>query len=103
MIACPSADADEFDPLVVYEEARALNDQWQACAASVLKGKLRSDESAERLAKQALDQCRTRQDRLGRFLNNRIGETSARNVVAFLREKYQSGLVAAITEMRTRD
>jgi hypothetical protein len=100
MIACPSVDADEFDPLVVYEEARALNDQWQVCAASTLKAKLQTDEAAEQLAEQALDQCRTRQDRLGRFLTKRVGGKSASNVIALLRKKYQSGLIAAIAELR---
>ena len=77
--------ADEFDPLIVYEEARVMNDQWQICA------------------EQALDRCRSRQDSLNRFLIKRIGETSSSNVVALLREKYRSGLIAAIAELRSRE
>lgn len=103
LFAGPSVEADEFDPLVVYAEARALNDQWQVCAASALKGRLQLDQTAEQLAEQALGQCRARQDRLDRFLLKRVGERSASNVMALLREKYQSGLIAAIAELRTRD
>lgn len=98
-----TVQADEFDPLIVYEEARALNDQWQICAATVVKGRRRADQTAEQLAEQALGRCRAGQERLGRFLIKRIGERSTSNVMALLRERYQSGLIAAIAEMRTRD
>jgi hypothetical protein len=60
LIAGPSAKADEFDPLVVYDEARVLNDQWQVCAASFIRGRLQTRQTAERLAVQALDQCRAK-------------------------------------------
>jgi hypothetical protein len=40
---------------------------------------------------------------LDHFLVKRVGERSASNVMALLREKYQSGLIAAITELRTHD
>jgi len=103
LIVGPSIEADEFDPLVVYEEASALNDQWQVCAASFIRGRLQASQTAEKLAEQALDRCRARQDSLSRFLIKRVGGTSASNVVVLLREKYQSGLIAAIAELRTRD
>jgi hypothetical protein len=103
LIAGPSVKADEFDPLVIYDEARVLNDQWQACAASFIRARLQARQTAERLAEQALDRCRTRQGSLNRFLIKRVGGKSASNVMALLREKYRSGLIAAITELRTRD
>jgi hypothetical protein len=103
LIAGPSVEADEFDPLVVYDEARVLNDQWQVCAASFIRGRLQTHQTAERLAEQALDQCRAKQGSLNRFLIKRVGGKSASNVMALLREKYQSGLIAAIAELRTRD
>jgi hypothetical protein len=37
LIVGPAAKADDFDLLVVYEEARVLNDQWQACAATFIR------------------------------------------------------------------
>jgi hypothetical protein len=98
-----SVEADEFDPLAAYEEARVLNDQWQACAASFVKQRLRSRRTAERLADRALDRCRARQDRLNRFLVGRVGREDAGNVMALLREKYRTGLIGAITELRARD
>jgi len=98
-----AVQADEFDPLIVYEEARALNDQWQVCAATFINGRLQANQTEERLAEQALDRCRARQDGLNRFLIKRIGGTSSSNVVALLREKYRSGLIAAITELRSRE
>jgi len=98
-----SAKADEFDPLVVYEEARALNEQWQACAASFIKGRLKTHQTKEWLAEQALDRCRAEQSDLGEFLIKSVEEKSAGNVMALLREKYRSGLIAAITELRARD
>ena len=103
LIVGTPTEADEFDPLVVYEEARVLNDQWQACAASFVREKLRSRQSAERLAEQALDRCRVRQGRLTRFLVRKLGKKSAGNVMVLLREKYRAGLVTAITELRARD
>jgi hypothetical protein len=103
LIVGSSIEADEFDPFVVYEEAKILNDQWQACAASALKGRLPANQPAEQLAERALDRCRARQSSLDHFLVKRVGERSASNVMALLREKYQSGLVAAIAELRTRD
>ncbi|MBS7454773.1 hypothetical protein KHP60_20890 [Microvirga sp. 3-52] len=98
-----AVQADEFDPLIVYEEARVLNDQWQNCAATVVKGRLRADQTAEQLAEQALERCRARQNSLNRFLIKRIGATSASNVVEVLRDKYQSGLIVAIAELRARN
>jgi len=103
LIAGTPVEADEFDPLAVYEEARSLNDQWQACAASVVRERLQTRRTAERLAEQAFDQCQTWQARLSRFLVGRVGRSSASNVMALLREKYRSGLVAAILELRARD
>lgn len=103
LIAGPSVEADEFDPLVVYEQARVLNDQWQVCAASFIRGRLQTRETAERLAEQALDRCRARQGSLNRFLIKRVGGRSASNVMALLREKYQSGLIAALAELRKND
>jgi hypothetical protein len=103
LIAGPSVEADEFDPLVVYEQARVLNDQWQVCAASFIRGRLQTRETAERLAEQALDRCRARQGSLNRFLIKRVGGRSASNVMALLREKYQSGLIAALAELRKHD
>jgi hypothetical protein len=103
LIVGSSIEADEFDPLVVYEEAKVLNDQWQACAASALKGRLQANQPAEQLAEQALDRCRARQSSLDRFLVKRVGQRSASNVMALLREKYQSGLIAAIAELRQHE
>jgi hypothetical protein len=103
LIVGPSVEADEFDPLTVFEEARALNDQWQVCAASVIRGRLQANQTAEQLAEQAFDRCRARQDSLNRFLVKRVGSQSAGNVMALLLEKYQSGLIAAIAELRTRE
>lgn len=96
-------EADEFDPLAVYEEARVLNDQWQACAASFVRERLRSRNTAEQIAERALDRCRAAQGRLSRFLIGRVGRKSSSNVMALLREKYRSGLVAAILELRAHD
>jgi hypothetical protein len=84
LIAGPSVEADEFDPLVVYEEARVLNNQWQIC----VKGRLQTREIAERLAEQALDRCRASQGRLSHFLIKRVGVKSAGNVMELLHEKY---------------
>jgi hypothetical protein len=103
LIAGPSVEADEFDPLVVYEQARVLNDQWQVCASSFIRGRLQTRETAERLAEQALDRCRARQGSLNRFLIKRVGGRSASNVMALLREKYQSSLIAALAELRKHD
>jgi hypothetical protein len=103
LLVGPSAKADDFDPLVVYEEARDLNDQWQACAASFIKGQIKTLQTEEGLADQALDRCRAKQNDLGEFLIKRVEQKSAGNVMALLREKYRSGLIAAITELRTRD
>ncbi len=102
LIAGTPLDADEFDPLILYEEAGNLNDQWQACAASFVRERLRSQQTAERLAEQAFDQCRAAQDRLSRFLIERVGRKSASNVMTLLSEKYRSGLMAAILELRAR-
>jgi hypothetical protein len=103
LIAGTPVEADEFDPLAVYEEARVLNDQWQACAASFVRERLQTRRTAERLAEQAFDQCQTVQGRLSRFLVGRVGRKSASNIMALLREKYRSGLIAAILELRARD
>jgi hypothetical protein len=103
LLAGPPADADEFDPLAVYSEARPLNDRWQACAASFVRRRLHSQQTSEALAEDALDSCRAEQNRLRCFLVDRIGRRAAENVVTLLREKYQSDLTAAINELRTRD
>lgn len=97
-----AAEADEFGPLIVLEEARALNGQWQMCATPFIKRRPQSDEIAERLAEQALDQCRASQNSLNPFLIERMGGTRSSNVVAFLRERYQSGLTAVIADLRAR-
>jgi hypothetical protein len=102
LIAGPSVEADEFNPLVVYEQARVLNDQWQVCAALFIKGRLQTRQTAERLSDRALDRCRARQGRLSRFLIKKVGEKSAGNIMALLHEKYRSGLIAAIAELRAR-
>jgi hypothetical protein len=99
----PAADADEFDPLLVYREARPLDDEWQACAASFVRGRLQSRQTPEVLAREALDACQAQQDRLRRFFVGKIGRKSAENVITILRERYQSDLSAAINELRTRD
>lgn len=95
--------ADEFDVLAAYSEAGSLNDQWQACAASFAKGRLRSPKAPELLAREALDRCRATADRLNRFLVAKIGRESAEGVMTLLRDKYRSGLAAAITELRARN
>ena len=94
--------ADEFDVLTVYSEARPLNEEWQVCAASFARRRLRSSETPERLAKEALDQCYATEHRLSRFLVAKVGRESAEGVMSLLRDKYQSGLAAAVRELRTR-
>lgn len=101
LVAGPPVFADEFDPLAVYEEARALNDQWQACAASFVRERIHSRQAPEALANEAFERCQTREDWLSSFLVVRIGRTGAGNVMALLHEKYRTGLPAAITELRT--
>jgi hypothetical protein len=96
-----SVYADEFDVLTVYSEARPLNDEWQVCAASFAKRQLRSAETPERLANEAFERCHATEGRLSRFLGARIGRKSAEGVMALLPDKYQSGLAAAIGELRT--
>jgi hypothetical protein len=95
--------ADEFDPLAPYSEGKPLNDNWQACAASFVKRRLQSQRSPDALAKNALDNCQAQQDRLRRFLAGKIGRKAAENVIALLREKYQSDLAAVVDELRARD
>jgi hypothetical protein len=102
VLAATSAFADEFDALAVYSEAQPLNDRWQACAASFVKPRLRSQQSPDAVAKEALDSCRSEQDRLRLFFAGKIGRRSAENVVILLREKYQAELTSAINELRTR-
>jgi hypothetical protein len=92
---------DEFDVLTVYSEARPLNDEWQMCVASFARRRLRSAETPERLAKEAFDRCDATEDRLSRFLVAKIGRDNADGVMALLRDKYRSGLAAAIRELRT--
>jgi hypothetical protein len=77
LLAGSPADADEFDPLAVYSEARPLNDRWQACAASFVRRRLQSQQTSEALAEDALDNCRGEQNRLRRFLVDKIGRRSA--------------------------
>jgi hypothetical protein len=103
VLATTSALADEFDALAIYSEAQPLNDRWQACAASFVKPRLRSQQSPDALAKEALDSCRSEQDRLRLFFAGKIGKRSAGNVVALLREKYQADLISAINELRRRE
>jgi hypothetical protein len=100
LVAHSSAYADEFDVLQVYSEARPLNDEWQVCAASFARRRLRSAETPERLANEAFDQCHAAEVRLKRFLVAEVGRESADGVMALLRDKYQSGLAAAIRELR---
>jgi hypothetical protein len=102
LFAATSAVADEFDALAIYSEAQPLNDRWQACAASFVKPRLRSQQPPDALAKEALDSCRSEQDRLRLFFAGKIGRRSAENVVTLLREKYQLDLIAAIHQLRTR-
>jgi hypothetical protein len=97
------ADADEFDALAVYSEARPLNERWQACAASYVRRRLQSQVSSEVLASSALRSCRVQESRLRRFFISRIGRRSAENVVAVLYLRYRADLAAAIDELRTRD
>lgn len=95
--------ADEFDPLVVYQEARPLNDDWQACAASFVRSRLHARQTPETLAGEAFDHCRAKQAALRRFFIARIGAKAAANVMMVLRDKYRAGLTAAIEELRARD
>jgi hypothetical protein len=97
------AQADEFDALVIYSEARPLNDRWQACAASYVRQRLQSQVSSQTLASAALRRCRPQESRLRRFFVSRIGKRSAENVIAVLRQRYQEDLAATINELRTRD
>jgi hypothetical protein len=71
------------------------------CAASFVKRRLRSAQTPERLANEAFDQCHVAEDRLSRSLVARIGRESADGGMALLRDKYRSGLAAAIRELRT--
>jgi hypothetical protein len=93
--------ADEFDVLTVYSEVSPLNDDWQVCAASFARRRLRSPETPELLANEAFDRCHPTEDRLRRLLVAKIGRESADGVMALLRDKYRSGLAAAIAELRT--
>jgi hypothetical protein len=102
LVARPPVFANELDPLLVYEEAMALNNQWQACAASFVRERIHSRQDPEILAKKAFEKCKAREDGLSAFLVVRVGRTGAGNVMALLLEKYQSGLSAAIVELRTR-
>jgi hypothetical protein len=52
------------------------------------------------LANEAFDQCHAAEVRLKRFLVAEVGRESADGVMALLRDKYQSGLAAAIRELR---
>lgn len=97
------AQADEFDALAVYSEARPLNDRWQACAASYVRQRLRSQVSSQVLARTALRRCRPQESKLRRFFVSRIGRRSAENVIAVLRQRYQEDLAAVIKELRTRE
>ena len=106
LVACPffayqPVHADEFDILTVYSEARPLNEEWQVCAASFVRRRLRSAETPELLANEAFDRCHATEDRLRRFLVAEVGRESADGVMALLRDKYRSGLAAAIRELRT--
>lgn len=103
LFAATSAGADEFDVLAVYSEAQPLNDRWQACAATFVRTRLRSQQPPDALAKKALDRCQPEQDRLRLFFAGKIGRRSAENMVILLREKYQSDLISAINELRTRE
>ena len=96
-----SVHADEFDVLTVYSEARPLNEEWQVCAASFARARLRSSSTPELLANEAFDRCYATEDRLRRFLVAEVGRQSAEGVMALLRDKYRSGLAAAIRELRT--
>jgi hypothetical protein len=95
--------ADDFDVLAAYSEAGSLNDDWQACAASSVRGRLRSSGTPELLAKEAIERCTARENKLKRFLVAKVGRNSAESVMTLSREKYQSGLAAAIMELRTRN
>jgi hypothetical protein len=106
LVACPffayqPVDADEFDILTVYSEARPLKEEWQVCAASFVRRRLRSAETPDLLANEAFDRCHATEDRLRRFLVAEVGRESADGVMALLRDKYRSGLAAAIRELRT--
>jgi len=99
-IAYQPVYADEFDVLTVYSEARPLNDEWQVCAVSFARRRLRSAETPERLANEAFGRCHATEDRMSRFLVAKVGRKSADGVMALLRDKYQFGLAAAISELR---
>jgi hypothetical protein len=99
-IAYQPVYADEFDVLTVYGEARPLNDEWQVCAASFARHRLRSAETPERLANEAFGRCHATEERMSRFLVAKVGRKSADGVMSLLRDKYQSGLAAAIRELR---
>jgi hypothetical protein len=103
VIARSAVNADEFDPFLIYSEALPLNDKWEACGASFVRDRLQSQKAPDVLAKEALANCRAQEERLRLFFVRKIGRKSAENVIALLREKYRSGLSAAIEELRTRD
>jgi hypothetical protein len=94
--------ADEADPLLVVEDAKPLTDAWEGCAASYAKARLSTKLSPESVADQALRHCEPKAAKLSRFLTTRVGRKSAGNVMLLLREKYRSGLVAAIKEREGR-
>jgi hypothetical protein len=94
------AYADEFDAFAVYSESKPFNDQWQACAASYTRHRLRSQLSSDVLAGNAIRSCRDREIILYRFFVERIGKKSAENVVGVLRERYRRDLSAAINKLR---
>ena len=63
LVAGPPVFADEFDPLAVYAEARTLNDQWQACAASFIRERIHSRQDPEILANEAFERCQAGEDK----------------------------------------
>jgi hypothetical protein len=103
LVAGLPAQADEFDALAVYSEARPLNDRWQACAASYGRRRLQSHVPSDSLAKDALRNCQPQERKLLRFFTSRIGKRSAMTVVTVLRQRYRSDLTAAIDELRARN
>jgi len=104
ILMAPTAPvADEFDELLAIEEAKPLNDEWQRCAASFARSRLNTNLPAERLAERALNRCSSQAAKLTQFLSERIGEKSARGVIASLREKYSADLAGVITQLRKRD
>jgi hypothetical protein len=92
--------ADEMDERLLVQEGQPLREAWEECAASYAKTRLTTEQSAETIAAEAFRRCKSREERLQKFLAQRIGTQKAQGVIALLQERYRSDLAAAVDELR---